>query len=48
MLNGHAVSLNMIIVGDVSENHNLYEFKILTMKLLVVNFYVYVKMMFMK
>ena len=38
MLNEHVVSLNMIIVGDISKSPNLHEFEHLTMRLLGVKF----------
>lgn len=48
MLNDHVVSLNMIIVSDVSESPNLHEFENLTMRWLVVKFYVCIEILFMK
>ena len=48
MLNEHVVSLNMIIVGDISKSPNLHEFEHLTMRLLVVNFYICIEILFMK
>ena len=48
MLNEYVVILNMTIVGNVGGSPNLHEFKILTMRLLVVIFYICVEMTFMK